>query len=72
VRLVMVDGEVVVEDGRLTKVDETAVLREARMMLDAYLRQHAVVEQDARELEPYFRAVYERCLAEHRSSAAVV
>ena len=30
VRLVMVDGEVVVEDGRCTKIDEPAVLREAR------------------------------------------
>lgn len=70
VRLVMVDGEVVVEDGRCTKIDETAVLREARTMLEAYLKQHALVERDARELEPYFRAVYERCLVEHRSSAA--
>jgi 5-methylthioadenosine/S-adenosylhomocysteine deaminase len=71
VRLVMVDGEVVVEDGRCTKINEREVLREARALLEGYLKQHALVEQDARELEPYLRAVYERCAAEHRSAVAV-
>ena len=72
VRLVMVDGEIVVEDGRCTRIDETAVLREARTVLGAYLQQHALVEDDARELEPYLRAVYERCAAEQRSGVGVV
>ena len=72
VRHVMVDGEIVVEDGRCTRIDETAVLREARTVLGAYLEQHALVEDDARELEPYLRAVYERCAAEQRSGAGVV
>lgn len=67
VRLVMVDGEIVVEDGKCTKIDEAEVLREARDALGAFLEQHAVVEDDARELEPYLRAVYERCATEQRS-----
>jgi cytosine/adenosine deaminase-related metal-dependent hydrolase len=71
VRLVMVDGEIVVEDGRCTKIDETAVLREARSRLGAYLRQHELVEDDARELEPYLRAVIERCATEQRAGLTV-
>ena len=67
VRMVMVDGEVVVDDGRCTKIDETAVLREARSTLGAYLAQHAAVEEDARVLEPYLRAVFERCAHEHEA-----
>jgi 5-methylthioadenosine/S-adenosylhomocysteine deaminase len=66
VRLVMVNGEIVVQDGACTKIDEAAVLREARTALGAFLTQHALVEEEARELEPYFRAVYERCAAELR------
>ena len=71
VRLVMVDGEIVVEDGRCTKIDEREVLREARRLLGTYLKQHELVEEEARELEPYLRAVYERCLTEHRAPMAV-
>jgi 5-methylthioadenosine/S-adenosylhomocysteine deaminase len=67
VRLVMVDGEIVVQDGVCTKVDEAAVLREARTALGAFLTRHAMVEDEARELEPYLRAVYERCVGELRS-----
>ena len=70
VRLVMMNGEVVVEDGRCTRIDEDAVLDEAREVLGAYLKQHALVEDDAREFEPYFRAVYERCAAEHENAPA--
>jgi cytosine/adenosine deaminase-related metal-dependent hydrolase len=71
VRLVMVDGEVVVEDGACTKIDEAAVLREARAVLGDFLTRHALVEADARELEPYLRAVYERCIGELRSGVGV-
>ncbi len=68
----MVDGETVVRDGLCTKIDERAVLREARTLLGEYLQRHALVEDDARELEPYVRAVYERCLLEHRGVAVGV
>jgi cytosine/adenosine deaminase-related metal-dependent hydrolase len=71
VRMVLVDGEIVVEDGTLTRVDERAVLAEARERLGAFLRQHRLVEEDAAELEPYFRAAYERCAREHDAGAAV-
>lgn len=71
VRLVMVNGEIVVKDGACTKVDEAAVLRDARTALGEFLQRHALVEDEARELEPYLRAVYERCLGEARSELGV-
>jgi 5-methylthioadenosine/S-adenosylhomocysteine deaminase len=71
VRHVMVDGEVVVRDGRCTKIDEAQVLRDARALLGEYLQRHALVEDDARELEPYLRAVHERCATEQRSALPV-
>ena len=71
VQLVMVDGEIVVEDGVCTKVDEQAVLREARSVLGAFLERHQLVEDEARELEPYLRAVYERCIGEAKSGLGV-
>jgi 5-methylthioadenosine/S-adenosylhomocysteine deaminase len=71
VRLVMVDGAIVVEDGACTKIDEAALLREARTVLGGFLTQHALVEDEARELEPYLRAVYERCATEMRSGLGV-
>jgi 5-methylthioadenosine/S-adenosylhomocysteine deaminase len=39
---VVVDGEVVVKDGRLTKVDEQALIEEARGVARAYLRRAGV------------------------------
>jgi 5-methylthioadenosine/S-adenosylhomocysteine deaminase len=71
VQMVMVDGEIVVEDGTCTKIDERAILREARDVLGSFLKQHERVEDEARELEPYLRSVYERCVAEHGSSHAL-
>jgi 5-methylthioadenosine/S-adenosylhomocysteine deaminase len=68
VRLVMVGGEIVVEDGRCTKIDEDAVFAEANDVLGAYLEQHLAVETEAAVLEPYFRSVYERCIAEYAAN----
>ena len=72
VRMVVVDGEIVVEDGRCTRIDERAVLVEARERLGAFLRNLELVERDAAELEPYFRAAYERCVREHDAGAVVL
>jgi 5-methylthioadenosine/S-adenosylhomocysteine deaminase len=71
VRLVMVDGEIVVQDGACTKLDEAAVLREAGAVLGEFLERHARVEDEARELEPYLRAVYERCIGELKTGLGV-
>jgi hypothetical protein len=41
VHTVMVDGEIVVEAGRITKFDEAAILAEARPMLGSIRRRNA-------------------------------
>jgi hypothetical protein len=53
------------------EVDEAAVLSEARTVLEEFLERHGPVEDEARELEPYLRAVYERCAAEARPGLGV-
>ena len=60
VRLTMVAGEVVVEDGRLTTCDEDAVKREAREIAYAARTDNAAAADAARRLEPYYRQMYLR------------
>jgi 5-methylthioadenosine/S-adenosylhomocysteine deaminase len=58
--LVMVNGEIVLRDGRLTRIDEDAILREVRELVPAYLAEHAVIEERNRVLEPYFAEIHRR------------
>jgi 5-methylthioadenosine/S-adenosylhomocysteine deaminase len=64
VRMVMVGGCVVMEDGKLLTVDEEALKSEARELMDEYRSQYRAVDHWARELEPIYRQMYERCLQE--------
>jgi 5-methylthioadenosine/S-adenosylhomocysteine deaminase len=58
---VFVNGEIVVDGGRLTKVDEKALLAELREAMPAFLAYHEGVEEKNRVLEPYFDAIHRRC-----------
>jgi cytosine/adenosine deaminase-related metal-dependent hydrolase len=58
VRLTMVDGRVVFEDGRLTTVDEAALRQEARDLTAAYRESFAPAIEAARRLEPAYREMY--------------
>jgi cytosine/adenosine deaminase-related metal-dependent hydrolase len=58
---VIVDGRVVVEGGRLTTVDEAAVAAEVTRDAADFHARNAGGRGRAAELEPYFRAMYERC-----------
>lgn len=60
VRLVMVNGEVVVRDGRVVSVDEAAILAEIREAMPAFLGEHARLEEMNRVFEPYMAAVHRR------------
>ncbi|MGI8439217.1 MAG: amidohydrolase family protein [Thermoleophilaceae bacterium] len=60
---VMVGGEVVVEKGALTRLDEEAVLEELRTELPAVLNSHSKVEELNRVFEPYFAEIHRRCCA---------
>ena len=58
---VIVNGDIVVRDGKLTRVDETALLDELRSYLPAFQKHHAHVEAINREFEPYFAQIHRRC-----------
>jgi 5-methylthioadenosine/S-adenosylhomocysteine deaminase len=64
IRLVMVDGKIVVRDGAVRTVDEAAVLADVRTMLPDWLRSLEPVDAWARRLRPYVEAVYRRCAEE--------
>ena len=64
VRLVMVAGRILMEDGELLTIDEEALKAEIRDLLEEYSAQNRKVDQWARLLEPTYRQMYERCLQE--------
>lgn len=62
VRLVMVAGRVLVEDGKILSVDEEALKTEIRGLMEEYWSQYRAVDHWARALEPIYRQMYEKCL----------
>ena len=63
VRTVLVGGEIVVRNGRLTRVDEEALLAEARACAAEFADYMARCASAAAELAPHYRAMYDRALA---------
>lgn len=61
---VIVDGEVVVRDRALTKLDEAAVMAEVRERLAEILEQRTRWEEIARRHEPEMKALYMHCMAQ--------
>jgi 5-methylthioadenosine/S-adenosylhomocysteine deaminase len=64
VTLTMVAGQVVMQDGRLTTVDEAALAAEIRERQPQIDRDLAAIAAGAARLEPYYRAMYQRACAE--------
>lgn len=60
VRMTMVDGEVVAEDGRLTRVDEDAVLAETRELFAELREPRARAIAEAERWFPHYRAMLAR------------
>jgi 5-methylthioadenosine/S-adenosylhomocysteine deaminase len=60
VRMTIVDGRVVFENGRLTNVDERALRAEARELAAVQRPRLAEAEAAARRLDPYYRQMYLR------------
>ena len=60
IELVMVDGRVVARDGRLTLIDEAAILAEVRETVPAWLAGHALLEKKNAVFEPYFAEIHRR------------
>ena len=64
VKTVIVDGEIVMEDRALTKVDETALKLEIREEAERYLRDHVpLMETVAKRYESYWRQTHMRAAA---------
>ncbi|MBA8910765.1 MULTISPECIES: amidohydrolase family protein [Aminobacter] len=65
VEKVFVNGEIVVDDGELTKVNEGALVRELRERYDAFSEHHKGVEELNRRFEPYFKKIHKHCCGEN-------
>ena len=64
VRYTIVDGRVVFDNGRITDVDEKALRAEMRTLMSGYRDKMRSAEAEVRRLEPYYRAMYERAVAQ--------
>jgi 5-methylthioadenosine/S-adenosylhomocysteine deaminase len=63
VRLTMVAGQVVMEDGILLNIDERAIKAEVRAIMAEHADDITKANEVARELEPYYRAMYRKAAA---------
>lgn len=70
VETVLVDGRIVLEDGRIRTFDEEAVLAEIRDTYPRVQAKRAQAEEKSRQLVPYFREAWRRCAAEPTAVSA--
>ena len=61
VRTVMVNGRIVVENGRCTQIDTDAVLAEIRELAPEVIARHAEAERANAVFKPYFEEIHRRC-----------
>jgi hypothetical protein len=61
IRMVMVDGEIVVQDGRVLTVNEEDILAEARELMSSWLTALGPAGRWADRLRPYVEEMYRRC-----------
>ena len=57
----MVNGEIVVENNVLKRVDEAALLEELRGYLPEFQKQHAQLEEPNSAFRPAFEEIHKRC-----------
>jgi imidazolonepropionase-like amidohydrolase len=62
IRMVMVDGKIVVEDGRVVTVDEEGLLEEARELTSSWAASLDSTGRWADLLRPYVEEMYRRCV----------
>jgi 5-methylthioadenosine/S-adenosylhomocysteine deaminase len=58
---VFVNGVLVAEGGRLTRIDEAALLEELRALMPEFIAYHGRVETQNAMLSPYFDIIHKRC-----------
>ena len=64
VRYTIVNGAVVFDHGRITTVNEKAIRAEIRALMGEYREHLQRANHQARRLEPYYRAMYQRAAAQ--------
>ena len=64
VRLVMIDGRVVIKDGKLQTMDEQALIDEIRAVVPQFQKDFAEIEQRVEGLRPYLAEAHRRIWAE--------
>ncbi|MBD9488008.1 amidohydrolase family protein [Ensifer sp. ENS11] len=60
IEIVMVAGRIVVQDGRLTTIDEQSVFNEIAELVPAYLAEHADLERRNKIFEPVMSEIHRR------------
>jgi 5-methylthioadenosine/S-adenosylhomocysteine deaminase len=65
IEMVMVAGEIVMREGRLTTIDEAAIFAEIRETIPAFLTEHAALERLNSVFEPYFAEIHRRASLEN-------
>lgn len=61
VDMVMVDGELVVQGGKLTKLNEEEILKELSEQWTVVRKEHMLAEEECRVVTEVFARCYERC-----------
>jgi 5-methylthioadenosine/S-adenosylhomocysteine deaminase len=69
VERVVVDGDIVLQDGKIRTVDERAILSELRESLPGIQAKISTADTAGRELEPFLEKAYHMCLAAADDSA---
>jgi 5-methylthioadenosine/S-adenosylhomocysteine deaminase len=62
IRYVIIDGQIVVRDGRILTIDEDALVAEVRELMPAWLRALEPADAWAQRLRPAFEEIYRRCV----------
>jgi cytosine/adenosine deaminase-related metal-dependent hydrolase len=62
--MTIIAGEIVVENGRVLTLDESAIKAEARELMKEYSKDMERALEDAARLEPYYREMYLRAAAQ--------
>ena len=60
--MTMIGGQIVYENGKITTIDEKAILEEARELIKEYRAEIERAASSARELEPYYKEMYFRAV----------
>jgi len=64
IEMVVVDGNILMKDGRVSTIDEEGILKELKERLPGIQQKIADSDEAARQLEPALERAYSRCMAE--------